>query len=62
MTESGRFQNKKLNKNDHKNIKKAAKRTKTALNIFTVMAVATPVIKKYGKTGLNLAKNIILKR
>ena len=62
MTESGRFQNKKLNKNDHKNIKKAAKRPKTALNIFTAMAVATPVIKKYGKTGLNLAKNIFLKR
>ena len=53
-----RFKVKKLNKDDHKDVKKAADSTKKGLALFSVAVAAIPVIKG----GIKFAKNIILKK
>ena len=53
-----RFKVKKLNKDDHKDVKKAADNTKKGLALFSVAVAAIPVIKG----GIKFAKNIILKK
>lgn len=62
MLENKRFQNKKLNKSDHEDINMAARRTKKILGSAGVATLVVSVVKKHGKTGLNMAKNIISKR
>ncbi|NCC87773.1 MAG: 50S ribosomal protein L17 [Clostridia bacterium] len=59
---ANRFQNKKLNKDDHKNINEVAGGIKKSGGLLSVVAVAVVGVKKYGKPVLNLAKTIILKK
>lgn len=61
MSESKRFQNKKLNKENNEQIKKAAKGLKRFVGVAGAVAMATSVMKKYGKDILKVGKNIIYK-
>lgn len=61
MSESKRFQKKKLNKEDGKGVKKAAKGAKRFIKFGTFMAVAVPAVKKFGKPALEIGKKIIFK-
>lgn len=61
MSENKRFQKKKLNKEDGKDVKKAAKGVKGVLKVGTLLAVAVPAVKKFGKPALELGKKIIFK-
>ena len=54
--------NKKLNKEDHKGINNAAKLTKRIVGAVGGLAIATPVIKKYGKEILTVSKNFFLRK
>lgn len=56
-----RFQKKKLNKDEGKGIKKAAKGVKGIFKIGTLVAVAVPTIKKFGKPALEIGKRILFK-
>ena len=61
MSENKRFQKKKLNKEDGKGVKKAAKGAKGILKVGTLVAVAVPTIKKFGKPALEIGKKIMFK-
>lgn len=61
MAETKRFQKKKLNKEDGRGVKKAAKGAKGVLKVGTLLAVAIPTIKKFGKPALEVGKKIIFK-
>ena len=61
MSESRRFQKKKLNKEDGKVVKKAAKGAKGLIKFGIFMAVAVPAVKKFGNPALELGKKIIFK-
>lgn len=56
-----RYENKKLNKKDHKKMKDAAGGIKKGLGIIGVFAVAFPVIKKVGKELPKIAKGLIFR-
>ena len=53
-----RFKVKKLNKDDHKDVKKAADGAKKGVALLSLAVAAVPVIKG----GIKFAKNIILKK
>ena len=57
-----RFQAKKLNKDDHKDVKDTARAVKKSVGIASAFAIALPVIKKYGKDIVGIAKNIVLRK
>ena len=59
MENTERFQNKKLNKDDHKGMSRAAKIIR---GTFAGAVVLIPTAKRYGKPALNLAKTVIFKR
>jgi len=61
MSENKRFQKKKLNKEDGKGVKKAAKGAKRFLKVGSLLLVAVPTIKKFGKPVLEAGKKIIFK-
>ena len=61
MSENKRFQKKKLNKEDGKGVKKAAKDVKSLLKVGTLLAVAVPTVKKFGKTAFEVGKKIMFK-
>lgn len=52
-----RFENKKPNKDDHKNMKRAAQGVKNGVGVVAVVWGTVKVIKKYG----SIVKDIILK-
>lgn len=56
-----RFQTKKLNKDDHKDVKNTARAVRKGVGVVGAVALVTPVIKKHGKGVVDLAKNIILR-
>lgn len=58
MKESTRFKNKKLAKTNN-GVKKAAKGARTGAKIVGIGLAITPVVKKYGKDGLKIVKEII---
>lgn len=58
MEKTERFQNKKLNKDDHKGMSRAAKIIRGAFGAVVLI----PTAKRYGKPALNLAKTVIFKR
>ena len=55
------FQNKKLNKDDHKEVKQAADGVKKILGVLGTVLIAIPAIKKYGKEIPRIAKDIIFR-
>lgn len=57
-----RFQAKKLNKDDHKGVKDTAGFVKKGVGILGVIAIVTPIIKKYGKDIVGISKNIVLRK
>lgn len=60
METQKKFQNKRLNKDDHKNIEKAAKGIRIGGTIAAVAAGVGIAIKKYGiKPIIELAKNTL---
>ena len=59
---ANRFQNQKINKDDHKNINKVAGGAKKTVGLLGVFAFVGVGLKKYGKPAFNLAKSIILKK
>ncbi|MBE7023190.1 MAG: 50S ribosomal protein L17 [Ruminococcaceae bacterium] len=56
-----RYENKKLNKKDHKKMKDAAGGVKKGLALFSVGTIIFAGVKKYGKEIPKLAKNIIFR-
>ena len=56
-----RLQNDKINKDDHKGVGDAAKGVKAGVGIAGFIAVAAPIVKKFGKPALMAAKKIIFK-
>lgn len=56
-----RFQVKKLNKEDHKNIDKAADGIKKGVGLAGALGAGFVFAKKYGKPIANAVKNIIIR-
>ena len=56
-----RFQGKKLNRDDHKNVDKAADGVQKAIGITGALAIVVTTVVKFGKPVLNAAKNLIIK-
>ena len=56
-----RFQAKKLNKDDHKNIDKAADGIKNGVGFASVLGAGLVFAKKYGKPIATAVKNIIIR-
>ena len=57
-----RFQAKKLNKDDHEGVKDTAGAVKKGVGALGVITLAVPMIKKYGKDIVGIAKNIVLRK
>ena len=57
-----RFQKKKPNKEDHKEINRTAGGIKKGVKIFSAVLVVGTVGKDHGKDIANMAKSVILKR
>ena len=62
MEKEKRFKGKKLNKDTHKGMKKAAGGLKKGLGFLSVIVVAVPTIKKYGKEISGLARTLLFRR
>jgi F0F1-type ATP synthase assembly protein I len=58
MADQKKFQNRKLDKNDHKDIDNAAKKSREAAGGVAVAAVIGIFIKKYGKNIINMMTKI----
>ena len=61
MSETKKFQKKKLNREDSKNIKMAAKRLKAVCGGVGAAALIVPIIQKHGKDILKVGKKMIFK-
>lgn len=62
MAQKKRFEGKKLNRDAHKKMKKAAGGLKKGLGFLSVVIVAVPTIKKYGKEISGLARTLLFRR
>ena len=62
MAKEKRFKGKKLNKEAHKGMKKAAGGLKKGLGLLSVAMVAVPTLKRYGKEISGLARTLLFRR